>query len=131
MTSKIGTLENIEIFEHRSNGQARGDTANGTQLVTQLCNRNFATTKPAWYLITAKYRQSNLRRSLWQLLDTFIPYCVLWAAMIYTVQQGLPYWITLALAVVAGGLLVRIFILFHDCCHGSFFASRRANVILG
>ncbi|MDH3443603.1 MAG: fatty acid desaturase [Deltaproteobacteria bacterium] len=92
---------------------------------------DFKTTKPAWYLITAKYRQSNLRKSLWQLLNTFVPYCVLWAAMIYTVKQDVPYWITLALAIVAGGVLVRIFILFHDCCHGSFFASRRANVILG
>jgi omega-6 fatty acid desaturase (delta-12 desaturase) len=35
------------------------------------------------------------------------------------------------LALVAGGILVRVFILFHDCCHGSFFASRRANTILG
>ena len=35
------------------------------------------------------------------------------------------------LAVVAGSVLVRIFIFFHDCCHGSFFASRRANAILG
>jgi len=92
---------------------------------------NFKATKPGWYLITAKYRQSNLRKSLWQLLDTFVPYGVLWAAMIYTVQQGVPYWTTFALAVVAGGILVRIFILFHDCCHGSFFASRRANMILG
>jgi acyl-lipid omega-6 desaturase (Delta-12 desaturase) len=92
---------------------------------------NFETTKPAWYVITAKYRQSNLGKSLWQLLDTFVPYCVLWAAMIYTVQQGISYWITLALAVVSGGLLVRIFILFHDCCHGSFFESQRANRILG
>ena len=88
---------------------------------------NFKTTKPAWYLTTAKYRQTNLRKSLWQLLDTFVPYCVLWAAMIYTFQRGVPYWITLALAVVAGGILVRIFILFHDCCHGSFFASRWAT----
>jgi omega-6 fatty acid desaturase (delta-12 desaturase) len=92
---------------------------------------DFKMTKPAWYPITAKYRQSNLRKSLWQLLDTFVPYCGLWTAMIYTVQQGFTYWITLALAVVAGAILVRIFILFHDCCHGSFFASRRANVILG
>jgi omega-6 fatty acid desaturase (delta-12 desaturase) len=92
---------------------------------------NVKMTKPDWYAITAKYRQSNLGKSLWQLCDTFVPYCVLWAAMIYAVQQGLPYWITLALAVVAGGILVRIFILFHDCCHGSFFASRRANMILG
>jgi omega-6 fatty acid desaturase (delta-12 desaturase) len=51
--------------------------------------------------------------------------------MIYTVQREYPYWITLLLAVVGGGVLVRIFILFHDCCHGSFFESRRANTILG
>jgi len=51
--------------------------------------------------------------------------------MVYTGQQGLPYWITLTLAVAAGGILVRIFILFHDCSHGSFFESRRANTIVG
>jgi acyl-lipid omega-6 desaturase (Delta-12 desaturase) len=89
------------------------------------------TAKPAWYRSVAKYAGSNLRKSLWQLLDTFIPYFALWAAMIYTVQQGFSYWITLTLAVAAGGILVRIFILFHDCAHGSFFASRRANTILG
>lgn len=51
--------------------------------------------------------------------------------MIVTVQHEYPYWLTLLLAVAAGGLLVRVFILFHDCCHGSFFASRRANTWLG
>lgn len=89
------------------------------------------TTKPTWYQSTAKYGQSNLRKSLWQLLNTFVPYFVLWALMIYTVQQEYPYWMTLVLALVGGGILVRIFILFHDCCHGSFFMSRRANTILG
>ena len=88
-------------------------------------------TKPAWYQTTAKYAQSNLGRSLWQIFDTLVPYFGLWAAMVYTVQMELPYWITLTLAVVAGSVLVRIFIFFHDCCHGSFFASRRANAILG
>jgi omega-6 fatty acid desaturase (delta-12 desaturase) len=87
--------------------------------------------KPTWYQIIAKYGNSNLRKSLWQLLDTFVPYCIVWALMLRTVQLGYPYWVTLGLAVVAGGILVRIFILFHDCCHGSFFASRRANTILG
>ena len=87
--------------------------------------------RPAWYQTIAKYGHSNLRKSLWQLFDTFIPYCVVWALMLRTVQRGDSYWITLALAVVAGGLMVRIFIIFHDCCHGSFFASRRANTILG
>jgi omega-6 fatty acid desaturase (delta-12 desaturase) len=41
------------------------------------------------------------------------------------------YWITLGLGVIAGGLLLRIFIIFHDCGHGSFFRSRRANTIVG
>jgi acyl-lipid omega-6 desaturase (Delta-12 desaturase) len=89
------------------------------------------TVKTAWYRSAAKYGRSNLRKSLWQLLDTFIPYCVVWALMLHTVQRGYPYWITLALAVVAAGFMVRIFILFHDCCHGSFFTSHRANTILG
>jgi len=92
---------------------------------------NFKMAKTAWYHTTAKYGHANFRRSLWQLLNTFVPYFALWALMIHTVQRGYPYWITLALAVVAGGILVRIFILFHDCCHGSFFASRRANTVLG
>ena len=87
--------------------------------------------KPAWYQTTAKYGHANLRRSLWQLLNTFVPYIALWALMIHSVQQGYSYWSTLALAVLAGGVLVRIFILFHDCCHGSFFLSRRANTVLG
>jgi omega-6 fatty acid desaturase (delta-12 desaturase) len=51
--------------------------------------------------------------------------------MIYMVNYGLPYWVTLAVAMVASILLVRIFIFFHDCCHGSFFASSRGNRILG
>ena len=89
------------------------------------------TVKPGWYRSAAKYGRSNLGKSIWQLVGTFIPYFALWVAMIHTVQQGFPYWITLALAVLAGGILVRIFILFHDCSHGSFFASRRANTILG
>lgn len=92
---------------------------------------DFKMAKPAWYQTTAKYGHANLRKSFWQLLNTFIPYITLWVLMIHTVQRGYPYWSTLALALVAGGILVRIFILFHDCCHGSFFVSRRANAVLG
>jgi len=87
--------------------------------------------KAAWYQTTAKYGQPDLDKSLWQICDTLVPYLMLWGAMVYMVQQRFPYWITLMVAVPAGGILVRIFILFHDCCHGSFFASRQANTILG
>ena len=89
------------------------------------------TTKPAWYPIVSKYAKSNLRKAVWQLFNTLGSYIVLVALMIVIVQRGYSYWITLTLAVLAGGILVRVFILFHDCCHGSFFASRRANTILG
>lgn len=41
------------------------------------------------------------------------------------------YWITLLLSVVAAGFLIRLFIIFHDCGHGSFFRSRKANDIVG
>jgi omega-6 fatty acid desaturase (delta-12 desaturase) len=90
-----------------------------------------STSKPLWYGDLAKYAHSSFSKSLWQIFNTFVPYCILWALMLASITRGYPYWITLILAVVAGGIVVRIFILFHDCCHGSFFASRRANTILG
>jgi omega-6 fatty acid desaturase (delta-12 desaturase) len=79
----------------------------------------------------ARFEAPNLRRAIWQMLDTFVPYAALWAAMVLLVRGGAPYWITLLLSVVAAGFQVRVFILFHDCCHGSFFRSRRANSLLG
>jgi omega-6 fatty acid desaturase (delta-12 desaturase) len=87
--------------------------------------------RPAWYRTTAAYQQPSLRRAVWQLVNTFIPYLAVWAAMIATIRAGFPYWTTLLLAVIGAGLQIRIFIFFHDCGHGSFFASRRANNVLG
>lgn len=49
--------------------------------------------------------------------------------MIYTLQ--ISYWLTLPIALLAGGFLTRIFIFFHDCGHQSFFPSRKANRIVG
>jgi omega-6 fatty acid desaturase (delta-12 desaturase) len=79
----------------------------------------------------SQYERPNLRKAVWQLVNTVTPYLALWALMAYLVRQGHSYWFTLALAVVAAALLVRIFIVFHDCGHGSFFVSRRANRIVG
>ncbi len=44
---------------------------------------------------------------------------------------GVSYWLALALAIPAAGFLTRIFIIFHDCGHGSFFKSKKANRIVG
>ncbi|WP_051906400.1 fatty acid desaturase [Methylomarinum vadi] len=79
----------------------------------------------------SKYAQADYRKAYWQVANTFLPYLGLWALMVLTVVYYLPVWTTLLLAVPASGFLVRIFILFHDCCHGAFFPSRRANRILG
>jgi omega-6 fatty acid desaturase (delta-12 desaturase) len=64
-------------------------------------------------------------------MNTLIPYFVIVYLMIRTVTNGQAYWLTLLLALPAAGLLVRIFILFHDCTHGSFFRSKRANTFFG
>jgi omega-6 fatty acid desaturase (delta-12 desaturase) len=60
---------------------------------------------------------------------TFIPL----AALFYVMYRSLalPYWTTLLLSVPAAGLLVRTFIIMHDCAHGSFLPSKRANSIIG
>ncbi|MEC4749624.1 fatty acid desaturase [Methylomicrobium sp. Wu6] len=79
----------------------------------------------------SKYAQPDYRKAFGQIANTFLPYLGLWALMIFTVLYGLPVWTTLLLSIPAAGFLVRIFILFHDCCHGAFFPSRSANRILG
>ncbi|HEV2392953.1 MAG TPA: fatty acid desaturase [Verrucomicrobiae bacterium] len=87
------------------------------------------TALPRWKEIVAKYQQPALGRGLWQVLNTFIPYAALWWLM--HLSLGISYWLTAALAVLAASFMVRIFIIFHDCGHGSFFRSRKANNILG
>jgi omega-6 fatty acid desaturase (delta-12 desaturase) len=77
------------------------------------------------------YTLPHAGKATWQLVNTLVPYLALWVLMIVTVKMGYSYWITLGLAVVASALLIRIFIFFHDCCHGSFFSSKKANQIIG
>jgi omega-6 fatty acid desaturase (delta-12 desaturase) len=69
------------------------------------------------------------KRSILQLVTTATPFIVLLVVMA-AVSHG-RYWLTLLLAVPAAGLLVRLFIIQHDCGHGSFFRSRAANDSLG
>lgn len=84
-----------------------------------------------WYRSLVKYEQPDLGKAIWEMSSTFIPYALLWILMVWMIQHHLPYIWTLPLNIVAAGLTVRIFIFFHDCGHGSFFASRKANLIVG
>ncbi len=83
----------------------------------------------AWRDAVARYQSSELRISIWQLINSFGPYLILWFLMWQSLS--ISYWLTLALAIPAGGFLVRIFIIFHDCGHGSFFKKQRANHFWG
>jgi acyl-lipid omega-6 desaturase (Delta-12 desaturase) len=83
----------------------------------------------SWQQIVSRYQQPSALRALWQLFNTLIPYAVLWCLLYYSLQVS--WWLTIPLAALAGAFLVRIFIIFHDCGHGSYFESRHANDTLG
>src|SRR4051812_49446645 len=63
------------------------------------------------------------------MVTTFVPLAAIFWLMYEAMQVS--YLLTLLLAFPAAGLLVRTFIIMHDCGHGSFFKSRRANEIFG
>src|SRR5438034_2863886 len=77
----------------------------------------------------AAFQYPILRRSLGQLTTSFGGFLATCAAMYLCLTISL--WMTLPLSVIAAGFLVRIFIIQHDCGHGAFFRSQRANDILG
>jgi omega-6 fatty acid desaturase (delta-12 desaturase) len=88
-----------------------------------------ASNKASWRQVVAKYENPDLRRSVWQIANTVIPYVILWYLMYRSLE--ISYGITLALSALTAGFLVRIFIIFHDCGHASFFTSQKANDLSG
>jgi acyl-lipid omega-6 desaturase (Delta-12 desaturase) len=82
-----------------------------------------------WKAIVAEFQEPSTPRAVWQLVNTLGSYAIVWALMLWC--HTVSWWLTLPLAVLAAGLLVRVFIIFHDCGHGSFFKSRLANDIFG
>jgi len=79
--------------------------------------------------VLVRFQRPSTARALWQLFDTVVPYALLWVLM-YQVK-AISLWLAVPLAMLAGTLLVRIFIFFHDCGHGSFFRSHWANAVFG
>ncbi|OMF74329.1 fatty acid desaturase [Paenibacillus glucanolyticus] len=77
----------------------------------------------------APYEEIDTKASIGQLLNTLVPLILLWYAAYLSLSVS--YWLTIPIAVIASGFVVRTFIIFHDCTHGSFFKNRRANRILG
>ena len=78
-----------------------------------------------WIRILAAYRHPSTIRSLFELTVTLVPVLLLWGAAVWSTSVS--YWLTLPISVIASGFLVRLFMIQHDCSHGAFFKSRRAN----
>ena len=83
----------------------------------------------AWKAILLPFQKPSAWQAFAQIATTLGPYALLWYLMYLSL--GISYWITFPLAAVAGAFLVRVFIIFHDCGHGSFFKSKTANDVAG
>ncbi len=82
-----------------------------------------------WQKLVAPFARPDLPTGIWQIVNTLGPFIVLWPLMVWSLN--ISYWLTIALGLVTGAFWIRTFIIFHDCCHGSYFGSRRANEITG
>ncbi|WP_232698118.1 fatty acid desaturase [Brevibacillus daliensis] len=85
--------------------------------------------KAGWRADIAPYERPQMKRSVFQIVNTLVPFFVIW--YLAYLSLSISYLLTLVLAIPAAGFLVRTFIIFHDCCHGSFFKNKVANEILG
>jgi omega-6 fatty acid desaturase (delta-12 desaturase) len=83
----------------------------------------------SWHGLLGAYAQPRLERSLVDLATSVVPYLALMVAMFVLLPVSWP--VALVLVVPAAGFLLRTFIVFHDCTHGSFMRSRRANDVVG
>ena len=83
-----------------------------------------------WAQAIAPYRRASAARGIFELAITFPPFVAVWTAIMIAAQHG-QFWLSFALAPLAAGLLIRLFIIQHDCGHGSFFPSKFANDWVG
>jgi omega-6 fatty acid desaturase (delta-12 desaturase) len=85
--------------------------------------------RPAWNQVLAPYARPRLARSLLDIATSVVPYLAL--SVLMYLLLGVSDLLVLAVAVPTAGFLVRTFVMFHDCTHGSLMPSRRANHYVG
>jgi omega-6 fatty acid desaturase (delta-12 desaturase) len=85
--------------------------------------------RPFWREVLAPYARPHIGRSVLDLITSVVPYLALSYAMYRLLDVS--YLLTLAVGVPTAGFLLRTYIVFHDCAHGSFLPSKRANALLG
>jgi omega-6 fatty acid desaturase (delta-12 desaturase) len=102
------------------------------QGITILQNTQNAANAPdprGWMVILNRYREPSTARSVIEIAVTVLPLVLLWIAMWALLHFS--YWLCLLVAVPAAGFLVRLFMIQHDCGHGSFFRHRLVNDWVG
>ena len=67
-----------------------------------------------WAQALVPYRRASAARGVFELAITVLPFIALWAAMLIASRNG-QVWLSLSLAPLAAGLLVRLFMIQHDC----------------
>lgn len=77
----------------------------------------------------AAFANSDMKASIIQLINTILPFFLLWFLAYQSLSISI--WLSLALSIASAGFVVRIFIIFHDCTHSSFFKNNKANKIVG
>ncbi len=93
-------------------------------------SKGAARTARDWAQALGPYRRADNGRAMLELAATFPPFAALWTAMLFAASHGL-FWLSFALAPLAAGLLVRLFMIQHDCGHGAFFPNKQANEWVG
>src|SRR5690625_7344078 len=75
------------------------------------------------------YAKSESKASIIQLLNTILPFFVLWILAYQALS--ISFWLSLPFSILAAGFMIRTFIIFHDCAHGSFFKNKKLNDFFG
>jgi acyl-lipid omega-6 desaturase (Delta-12 desaturase) len=88
-----------------------------------------ATATTSYRELLAPYARPRIGRSVLDLATSVVPYVAITALMVALLDVSA--WLVLALSVPAAGFLLRTYIMFHDCTHGSLFPSKRANMLVG
>jgi acyl-lipid omega-6 desaturase (Delta-12 desaturase) len=96
-----------------------------TDVISPALNRS----AKEWMRLLAPYRSADARRSVIEIAVTAAPFAAFWALAYLSLSVS--YWLTLAFCVLSAAFLVRLFMIQHDCGHGSFFGSQSENDWVG
>jgi omega-6 fatty acid desaturase (delta-12 desaturase) len=112
------------MTEHTAFAAPAAPSSSASSVSTNADRPDLPATPKEWSALLAPYRGSDTGRSVWQLASTMLLFLAFWYASYRALEVS--WWLTLALAVPTAMMVVRLFMLQHDCGHGSFF---RSNVV--